>query len=57
MIFFKLSFIIVEYLYGDVRMIDFEHIRKCLKNRTRVELSMISKEDALKESDQKLSEV
>jgi hypothetical protein len=41
-----------EYLYGKHRMIDFEHIRNCLKKGTQPNLTLMLKEEVLQETDQ-----
>lgn len=40
-----------EYLYGNHKMIDFDHIRNCLKKGTQPNLTLMLKEEVLKETD------
>lgn len=47
-----------EYLYGDVKMINFEHIRRCLAKDQIVELTLLSKrmvEEEIEMKDVKVS--
>lgn len=46
-----------EYLYGKHRMIDFEHIRRCLKRGERVELNLMDKQEVLDSTDQTVNVV
>jgi len=47
-----------EYCYGDVKMMDFEHVRRCFKGKDPiVPLTLMEKEAVLNETDQSVNEL
>lgn len=46
-----------EFVYGGVKMLDFEYVRKCLKQGKQPELTLVEKDVVLEETDQTANEL